>query len=394
MRNGWFMRHSLKNSLRIYLLNALSNNTSFIKTLLSKTKPTDIMEHMNPIFIVGSHKSGTTLFKSLFDGHRDIFVIPFETELMKWIGNWIYYPLKRQFPKENSINDIKNALVSNIRHIDTMRLDKMGGLGNIDLRGRFNLGYFRKFMKKTHTSLNEMIIDYFIAIYYSLGGEIPFNKKYIVEKTVGNSEYAIFLKQLFPNAKFIHLIRNPYANIVSLRRYASKRLGHYPPLYPYMDGLDYTYHMLYKNELLLQEDYYVLKYEDLIEHPTETMQKIARYLNIDYTSTLTIPSTIGIQWVGNSSTGETFYGISKSPLAKWKKDILPMEIRWVNLRFSHILERFGYERLSSFQNILKKNKGESFKTYIVNRIAYRLDQIKYKFHPSNSNNQFKSNDEV
>ncbi len=335
------------------------------------------MKQPVPLFLLGAHKSGTTLLKSLFDGHPDMFAIPFETELMKWIGQWIYYPLKRQFPTAKSIPEMKEALVNYVKHTNTMDRDEMGGTGNMDLMGRFNLALFQEFLKKTHESLNGMIMDYFVSVFHSLMGDISFDKQYIVEKTVGNSEYAMFLKQLFPDAKFIHLVRNPYANLVSLRRYSSRRLGHYPPIYPAIDGLEYTYYMLHKNEQLLGQDYYVLKYEDLVENPEGTMKKIAAFLRVDYTQSMTEPSTLGEPWVGNSSTGEKFSGISTATLERWKNEILPLEIEWVNLRLPFILERFGYERLSSSKKTRKRNKGEPIKVYLINRLAYRLDRIKY-----------------
>ncbi len=34
----------------------------------------------DPVFILGSPRSGPTLLRSLFDGHPDLNVIPFETE--------------------------------------------------------------------------------------------------------------------------------------------------------------------------------------------------------------------------------------------------------------------------------------------------------------------------
>ena len=36
-------------------------------------------ENKNYVFILGQHKSGSSLLRSLLDGHPDLFVIPVET---------------------------------------------------------------------------------------------------------------------------------------------------------------------------------------------------------------------------------------------------------------------------------------------------------------------------
>ena len=51
-----------------------------------------------PIFILGSHKSGTSLLRSLLDGHPELYVIPFETHFMASLGRWIKYSYRKQAP--------------------------------------------------------------------------------------------------------------------------------------------------------------------------------------------------------------------------------------------------------------------------------------------------------
>ena len=54
-----------------------------------------------PVFIIGSHKSGTSLLRSLLDGHPELYVIPFETHFMASLGRWVQYSYRRQTPHEN-----------------------------------------------------------------------------------------------------------------------------------------------------------------------------------------------------------------------------------------------------------------------------------------------------
>ena len=52
-----------------------------------------------PIFLLGCHKSGTSLLRSLLDGHPDLFVIPIETHFFQATGHWTDYRMRRSWPK-------------------------------------------------------------------------------------------------------------------------------------------------------------------------------------------------------------------------------------------------------------------------------------------------------
>ena len=65
-----------------------------------------------PIFILGCTKSGTTLMRNLFDGHPDLFVIPFESHFFQNTGRGIEYSYRRTRPTSRTIEDKKEGLIS------------------------------------------------------------------------------------------------------------------------------------------------------------------------------------------------------------------------------------------------------------------------------------------
>ena len=113
----------------------------------------------------------------------------------------------------------------------------------------------------THTK--DEIINYFDAIYYSIHSEPIDRNLTVVEKSVSNAENAIRLQRLFPNAKFIHIIRNPYNNLLSFRDYRFKMNHRFPSLRDLVESLKVNYYYLYKNQELIN-DYLVMKYEDIV----------------------------------------------------------------------------------------------------------------------------------
>ena len=84
------------------------------------------------------------------------------------------------------------------------------------------------------------------------------------------------LHQLFPNAKFVHIVRNPYSNIVSFRRFFTSG-GTYPLLNRMISSMRNNYYFLYKNRDLIP-NYYIIRYEDLVQN----FDKEIKTPNIDF----------------------------------------------------------------------------------------------------------------
>ena len=127
----------------------------------------------SPIFILGAHKSGTSLLRSLLDGHPDLFVIPLETHIFQAAGYWVDYSLYSERPQSRSFDEIKQAytqLVS-LYNSDTNQV------ADANLVNRINIGAFQKTMQAPVEDLKGLIELYFNAIYMSLYGvDMPAEK--------------------------------------------------------------------------------------------------------------------------------------------------------------------------------------------------------------------------
>lgn len=119
--------------------------------------------------------------------------------------------------------------------------------------------------------------------------------KVIGEKTPNNILYFPILESMFPNAKFLHIVRDGRDCGVSawfhnLRVNAKAILATHPALTDYLtdhaklwnktviDGLDFgTRH---------PGRYRTVRYEDLVVHPSETLKQILRFLDVTSTGTI------------------------------------------------------------------------------------------------------------
>jgi hypothetical protein len=326
--------------------------------------------HQSPIFILGPHKSGTSLLRNIFDGHSNLFVIPIEAHFFQHLGYWIDYSIRNQ----SILNLDDNEILTNF--IDWIKKSNIipGGKADSDTRGFWDIELFISELHKLYNQLNqattkELIKIYIKAMYKSLYNKDLSDNTRIVEKSVENSEFAMQLKKIFPKAKFIHIIRNPYSNLVSIRKFKSKT--GYPFMKYIIESMNNNYYFLEKNKEVIDEDYYVLKYEDFVNDSEKKIKELANFANLKIEEILFKPTVQGELWRGNSTSNKEFSGISSDRLGKWKEEISPFEIGLINKKFDHFLEKYGYKYYKIKDNIYHKNKNENIKSYIANRLYYK-----------------------
>lgn len=317
------------------------------------------MNLTKPIFILGAHKSGTSLLRNLLSDHSELASIPFESHFFELDNYWVKTEYRKQIPQIN--NDFKKRAIENAEETNTTKDRK----GDAFLDGRLSIELLTKGLEGINEKKDgEKLKQYYNSIFSSLN--IEWKGKRVVEKSVENSEFVNELQRFFPDAKFVHVVRNPYSNWVSLRKYKSVDWG-YPLIYRMHKNFLESYYWLEKNKRLYP-NYLVIKYEDLLLSTEVTMKKIADFCEIIFEEVLLKPTYMGESWEGNSTRNEKFSGVNASFIDKWKEDILPIESHIINNAFSHIVKEYGYDEFSMEGSILKKAKGESLKRYIANRL--------------------------
>ncbi|MFW9805154.1 MAG: sulfotransferase [Candidatus Thorarchaeota archaeon] len=317
-----------------------------------------------PIFILGPHKSGTTLLRNLLDGTPGLFVVPHEMHFFQYANDWVDYRLRMSRPPRLSFEDTKKAYYKSMERTNRPETE----MGGSDIARQIDLERFQQKLSEPVNSFSQLISLYVAASYEALmGSEMPTGSR-VVEKSVEHAEFAVQLKSLFPDAKFIHILRNPYSNLVSLRRYLSRNRKKFPFLGPALSSLENSYYHMYHNSDVLRESYLVVKYEDLLTSTEEKMREIASFLNLEFHPAMLVPTTLGRDWKGNSSRGLQFSGVSTKNLEIWKEEISHLEVFYVNQLFGYIMAKFEYERLDMDRPFKWPVSKERPKSYILNRL--------------------------
>lgn len=325
---------------------------------------------IQPIFILGPHKSGTSLLRNLFDDHSELFVCPVETHFFQLMGKWVDYDLRKRFPEKLSRSEVIDVLTKKVQHFNV----RENALGDSDLREAFDEEAFVSVMEEIHdgTDERELIECYFRAIHYSLFKE-EMTKTRVVHKTVGLAEHAIELKKLFPEAHFIHVVRNPYANLVAFRKFRTAN-GPYPLIDRLMRSLSNNFYFLYKNQQVLS-NYHVLRYEDLVDDPRGHLKDLCERIGISFEEKMLTPTSLGKTWGGNSTSQGSMKGIRTIDPERWKNEVHPMEAWFINNDLPFVLRDYSYPSYSP-KGFWKPAPKEGMMRYFYNRI-YRFYDRKY-----------------
>lgn len=333
-----------------------------------------------PVFIVGNLKSGTSLLLSLLDSHPDLFAIPVELKFFKATSVPTLPPGNGPFDP-SAVRDIPFDHPPPQTDVETVAEELMS---NPELRAALNTGRLPRNIELPTSTLSKKAFQHEIfqvsgnddlaglldramrAFRIAHSKESPdSDPKRILEKTPHNEEFAWLLKQWFPNATFLHLLRNPYANIHSLESKDWRRRNVRRTYYRFLAK---SLYFLERNRRDI-DDYHVVKFEDLVLHTEATMRTVSEVLGVPFAESMLEPTYWGRPWGGNSrSVDESFTGVDPRPASAFKDDVSDLHIRLVNRFFGSILEKYDYQRLTpSRYGFWIPDKIEDPVNYILNR---------------------------
>jgi hypothetical protein len=299
----------------------------------------------NPIFICGHRKTGTTLLINLFDCVSDTVVYPDDSGFF-----YMYYPSwdKNIYSDQDKINQIADQIImKNLTSV--IKRTKCSEVEQEELLEKQKMFY--SLMKKCPTSelSTKSLFKYFIKSFQKTFYSELSNPRAWIEKTTSTEIYALDIFEWFPNAKFIHLIRDPRDNWASLKSGWEKRYkGANDDIRRLMHsllergklGMEYAKH---NKETIGEASYKVIKYEDLTANPEKTMKELAEFTGINFTEKLLKSSTFGFLWEGNNFEGVKNSSPSSGNVNRWKERIDDDEAMLIEYYFKDIMRYHGYE---------------------------------------------------
>lgn len=275
-----------------------------------------------PIFLLGAPRSGSSMLSDLVIAHFDVWSCPRESD-RAW---WSLFP----YPDEDWSDEIR--LDQFEAHADADRLK----LALLELavyrRGFSATGYWRKACQQ---------------------------RSLYVEKTIANAFHLDVIHRVFPDARYIHLVRDGRENVSSMLE--GWRSGRFLPrplpeaidtelerwCFPYPPGWQdqlqrplnevCAWSWAEHNDSIIaaierngrEQQTLTLRYSDVLEHPEEAIRRVAEHIGLHVLDQQSVASTL---------RSDSWSTVSKPEKDKWRK-INREEIEAVEHMIQPVMER-------------------------------------------------------
>ncbi len=276
-----------------------------------------------PIFILGAPRSGTTLLQYLFKSHPKVsipgeeshFIIPFykkfkNIELSKKKIVSILMEMKKMRP-QFFCEQVNPALVINDTLIDNMGLENVHDFPSL----------VQRLYQYNAESEGKVI----------WGDKTPY---YIL--------HIKLLLEMFPDARFIHVLRD--GRDVALSVLDRKHDFFIYNLYMAAKTWEFYVKTGREQGVKLRNDQYCeVKYEELVSRPGEVMKSLCDFIQIEYTAKVLDfdrPKSLTTNLL--KKTPMIQQAISKSNTAKWKRNLTSDKIELFDSSVGALLAELGY----------------------------------------------------
>jgi hypothetical protein len=248
----------------------------------------------NPVFIVGHWRSGTTHLHNLLSQDPQFAWLTLGQTVMP--GNMLgpatqlaYKLLRRRLPAKRSFDNVRLG-------IDAPQEEEIA-LGNLSRLSYFNCYYYpHKFHEHFCRSVllqhvTQVERTELARAYQTLAGKLSFlnGGRQLLFKNPASTARLLFLKELFPGARFIHIVRDPYHVFSSSLLRLSPMLNAFA--WQTYDQLDMESTVIDCYRLLMQQylkqapqipagDLVETSYEALVAAPHDELQRIFETLGL------------------------------------------------------------------------------------------------------------------
>jgi len=271
-----------------------------------------------PVFVVGSARSGTTLAYSLLlsSGEFPLYEEG-ETHLLECAAT--YGPLRTPRCYERFMRDWRKSLQF-----------ERSGLE------------WEEFASQAagHRSNYADLLEFFMT---SMARRE--RKPRWAEKTPANVFFLKTLARAFPNARFVHVIRDGRDVAVSKRALGWSGSERHSPMHQILSaakGWELSVRTGRRMGRKLGPRYFELKYEDLVGAPEVAIRSLAEFTRLTIPLGAS-PEPVGALREGYSAFAEPMKGISTRGVGRWRERLSATECEALHATIGGLLTELGYE---------------------------------------------------
>lgn len=271
------------------------------------------------VFIIGVGRSGTTLLQSILHGHSSIHFTP-ETHFVK-----------KYLSKVATTNpDLKRQR----RLIHDIGKDK----------------FLQEMSEKLPHYCEQAMLDDSVSnkvawVFKQVLKEKSGNATYLGDKDPMNVNYLKQINAVFPDAKIIHIIRDPRDVVLSRMKSAwGKKNRMAAHIAEYIHGIKKA---RFDGQKYFIENYFEIRYEQLIANPKTIIEKLCSFLEIPFEESMMNHQDSSKELV-RSDEGEWKSNVLKPVLSenseKWQKECSKAQIEKMEYALAGTLQDLGYSK--------------------------------------------------
>ena len=276
---------------------------------------------VQPVFIIGFQRSGTSLLRMMLDSHPDV-AIPLDTT-----GLWARY--EQRLSEFGPLTDLESRrrLVESILSDERIRLWETP-LGVDDVIGASRLpGY-------------PGVIDGFQNAYARAKGKAHWG-----DKDPGNMGRLGSVLRWFPDARIVHIVRDGRDACMSLLK---QDFGGEDLLQCAEAWREQVWWVRQIGRILGESQYFELRYEDLVERPEQVLRELVEFLGFEWSPEMleyhrrvdeAVPDEKRHIWPLLDRPPQ------RSALYRWKTDMRRGERVCFEKRAGAVLQDLGYETI-------------------------------------------------
>jgi subfamily B ATP-binding cassette protein MsbA len=286
--------------------------------------PGDETRRGNPsLFVVGCPWSGTTLVRSVLASHPAVAMVS-DTQ---WIGSW-FHSLRERPPERRGIRDAPSGLPDTSQFLEW--------------------GISRKTVERLIGADDPPSYRRFVSGLFGLLG-MSRGRPLVGDETPGHVLSIPRLHELWPSARFVHVIRDGRAVYLSARKlikvdrmaldFSTWKEDPVSTL-----ALWWEWHVRLGRETgtrLSDSLYYEIRYEDLVYDSRSTCAELCRFLGIPAGEEFL---RLVVDWAGPSRGSGQAPWPSDSPQIDWRSGMAAPDIDRFEAAAGEALEEFGYGR--------------------------------------------------
>jgi hypothetical protein len=298
---------------------------------------------MKHVFITGCPRSGTTMLASILGNGDSCVAAPESHFFIDFI--YKYLPKKSaEAKKADLITFFNNHYRFKQWKIDASKIKNLPE-------------------KITYNNYN-VIIENTIKLFAENHSKTPEKELIRVDHTPSNIKFFNIIDELFPESKFIFIIRDPRAIFASIKGLdwgpnSSLKLSQ---LWVEYTAAYFAIQKLHPNRICL------VKYEDIVKNAIPQIKKICDFIGIEYNNSL-LEEGDGFKVPEYTFSQHALVGktLDKHRIDKWKKELQKEDIQIIESQCGAILNAFDYE---SFINIKYKISKKDKLIMLFNELYY------------------------